>query len=146
MPRRWKEALHVAPPKSIDEVFSEPGPDGSSAAEHMGAAIAMTEALIDAIRTTAYNVPEPLGPEAATAIHNAGSGPWPASPHVALNTLDGLMEDLLEQLKRLSPSDWNKSADAGSETFTILALAQGASRVAAERLNAVERIIDALAD
>lgn len=146
MPRRWKEALHVPPPKSIDEIFTEVGPDGTSAAEQMGAVIAMTTAISNAIRTTSYNVPEPLEPGAATAVHNAGTGPWPASAHDGLAVLTSLMEDLLEQLQQLSPSDWNRSADAGSETFTVLTLAQGASRVAAEGLGTVDRIVRALTD
>lgn len=146
MPRRWKEALHVPPPKNIDDIFTEAGPTGASAAEHLGAVIAMTTALSSAIRTTSYNVPEPLAPEVATAVQNAGTGPWPNSAHDGLSTLTSLMEDLLEQLNQLSPSDWNRSADAGSQTFTVLTLAQGASRVAAEGLGAVDRIVTALAD
>jgi len=55
------------------------------------------------------------------------------------------MEQLLEQLEQLSASDWNKSADAGRESLTVLALTQGASRVAAERLSAVDKIVASLA-
>lgn len=132
-------------PKNVDEVFTIAGPDGTSAAEHLGAAISMITILVDAVRTTSYNVPEPLGPEVATAVHNAGSGPWPDSAETGVSSLTTTTEQLLEQLQQLSPSDWNKSADSGTETFTVLALAQGASRVAAERLAAVDRIIGGLA-
>lgn len=145
MPRRWKEVMHVPAPKNIDEVFTDAGPDGTTAAEHLGAAISMVTILVDAVRTTSYNVPEPLGPEVATAVQNAGSGPWPDSAHDGLSSLTTTMERLHEQLQQLSPSDWNKSADSGNETFTVLALAQGASRVGAERLAAVDRIISAVA-
>jgi hypothetical protein len=145
MPRRWKEALRVPAPKNIDDVFSAPGPDGTSVAEHMGAAISMITTLQNAVRTTSYNVPEPLSPEVATAARNAGSGPWPPSADVALSELNTAMEQLLEQLEQLSASDWNKSADAGRESLTVLALTQGASRVAAERLSAVDKIVASLA-
>ncbi|MDW3178572.1 MAG: hypothetical protein R8J94_14360 [Acidimicrobiia bacterium] len=145
MPRRWKEAFHVPAPKSVDEVFTIAGPDGTSPAEHLGATISMITTLADAIRTTSYSVPEPLGPEVGAAVANAGSGPWPDSAHEGLDSLISLMERLLEQLEQLSPSDWNRSADSGTQTYTVLALAQGASRVAAERLAKVDRLIDTLA-
>ena len=145
MPRRWKEALRVSAPKNIDEVFTSAGPDGISAAEHMGAAISMVQVLANAIRTTSYNVPETLGTEVASAALNAGSGPWPNSAHDGLSELTTLMEQIGEQLSQLSPSDWNRSADSGTQTFTILALAQGVTRVTAERLALVDGVIDTLA-
>ena len=40
MPRRWKSALHVAPPKDIDELFGKSIGDQPAAAEHSGAALA----------------------------------------------------------------------------------------------------------
>ncbi len=146
MPRRWKEAMHVPPPNNIDDLFTVAGPDGTSAAEHLGATISQLTILIDAIRTTSYNVPESLGTEVAAAVHNAGSGPWPESAQAGVTKLTAVMEQMLRQLQQLTPSDWNKSADSGTETLTVLALAQGASRVAAEGLAAVDRIISALAD
>ena len=77
MPRRWKDALHVPAPKSIEDLLLTPGTDGVNVAEHLGATIAMIGILQDAIRTTSYNIPEQLGPEVSTAVRNAGSGPWP---------------------------------------------------------------------
>ena len=146
MPRRWKDALHVPAPKTIEDIHLTPGSDGISVAEHLGATIAMTRILQDAIRTTSYNIPEPLRPEVAAAVQNSGSGPWPETAQVGLASLTAAMEELLDQLKRLSPHDWNKSADAGRETFSILKLAQGASRVAADRLMAVDSLVETLAD
>lgn len=137
--------MHVPAPKNIDDVFTVAGPDGTSAAEHLGAAISMLTTLADAVRTTTYNVPDQLGTEVAAAVRNVGTGPWPESADAGLSKLIATVEQLHEQLQQLSPSDWNKSADSGTETFTVLALAQGASRVAAERLAAVDRIIGTLA-
>lgn len=145
MPRRWKDALHLPAPKNIDEVFSSPGPDGTTVAEHVGAAIAQLQILCDAIRTTSYNVPESLPPEAATAVMNVGSGPWPKSAAAGIDQLLEVVEKLHEQLLLLTPHDWNKSADAGRETLSILRMAQGASRVAADRLGATDRVVSALA-
>lgn len=132
-------------PKNIEDLFTTPGPDGTSVAEHTGAAISMIATLQDALRTTTYNVPEALSPEVATAARNAGSGPWPSSAESGLDSLISVFEQLLEQLERLSANDWNKAAESGSESLTVLALTQGASRVAAERLNAVDKIVTSLA-
>lgn len=145
MPRRWKDALHVPAPKNIDDVFTMEGPNGVSAAEHLGAAISLSRIVLDALRTTSYNIPEPLGPDVAAAVQNSGSGAWPATAAEGLADLTKTMEDLLEKLQELTPSDWNKSADSAGQSFTVLALAQGASRVAADRLTAVDQIITALA-
>jgi hypothetical protein len=145
MPRRWKDALHVPAPKNIEDSYLTPGGDGLSVAEHLGATIVMIQILQDAIRTTSYNIPEPLRLEVATAVRNNGSGPWPETAEAGLNTLSTAMEELLDQLKGLSPHDWNKSADAGRETLSILKLAQGASRVAADRLMAVDSLVETLA-
>ena len=145
MPRRWKDAMRVAPPKSIDDYFTVDGEHGS-AAEHVGAVIAQLSTLSDAIRTTSYNVPEPLTSAVVAAASNTGSGPWPESASAGLAELTSLFETLTTQLEQLNPRDWNKSADAGSTMLTVLALAQGASRVAADRLAIVERTIRTLAD
>ena len=145
MPRRWKDAMRVAPPKNIDDYFAVNGEHGS-AAEHLGAVIAQLSTLSDAIRTTSYNVPEPLTSSVVSAASNTGSGPWPQSASAGLAELTDLFETLTGQLQQLNPRDWNKSADAGSTMLTVLALAQGASRVAADRLAIVERTIRTLAD
>jgi hypothetical protein len=146
MPRRWKDALRVTPPKSVDDYFSVAGDDGTTAAEHVGATLAQLELLSDAIRTTSYNIPEPLGSEVAAAVANNGSGPWPATAAEGLASLTALFETLHDQLTKVNTSDWNKSADSGRTTLTVVALAQGVSRVAADRLAIVERTIRTLAD
>ncbi|MFT7475616.1 MAG: hypothetical protein ACI81L_002555 [Verrucomicrobiales bacterium] len=146
MPRRWKDALRVAPPKNIDDYFSVAGDDGTTAAEHVGATIAQLDLLSSAIRTTSYSIPEPLGSEVAAAVANNGSGPWPATAAEGLAALTSQFEALHEQLTKVSMSDWNKSADSGRTTLTVVALAQGASRVAADRLAVVERTIRTLSD
>lgn len=140
MPRRWNDGLRVSPPKNIDEYFTVAG-DRGTAAEHAGAAIAQLSILRDAIRTTSYNLPESLPTEVVSAAANAASGPWPESAGDALAELTEIFETLEKQLKQLNPRDWNKSADAGSAMMTVLALAQGASRVAADRLAIVEETI-----
>ena len=145
MPRRWKDALSVPKPKDIDDYFTLTGDDGT-AAEHVGAAIAQLVILREAIRTTSYNIPEPLETSVTAAVDNTGSGPWPPSVDEGLTELTEQFERLLAQLKSLNPSDWNKSADAGNRTLTISALAQGASRVAADRLAIVERTIRTLSN
>lgn len=153
MPRRWKEAIRVDPPKNIEDYFTVAGTDGS-AAEQVGAVIAQLKILSNAIRTTSYNVPEPLPPEAAVAVENRGSGPWPETAADALAQLREIFTVLEEQLGALKPHDWNKSANVltgttpvdgvptpSAQSLTVLQLAQGASRVAADRLPLVERII-----
>lgn len=158
MPRRWKDAIRVEAPKNIEDYFTVAGPDGS-AAEHVGAVVAQLTILSNAIRTTSYNVPEPLPPEAAIAVKNGGSGPWPATASDALSQLRIAFEGLEDQLKTLKSHDWNKSANVltggtpvdgvpsrSGESLTVLQLAQGASRVAAERLPVVERAIRSAAD
>ena len=145
MPRRWKDGLRVQPPLNIDDFFSVDGGSGS-AAEHLGAAIVQLTTISEAIRTTSYNVPEALSTEVVTAVSNTGSGPWPSSAKAGLQEITSIVEKLTEQMEQLNPRDWNKSADAGSTMLTVLALAQGASRVAADRLAIVDRTIAALAD
>ena len=157
MPRRWRAAIRVDPPKNIDDFFTVPGPDGVSAAEHAGAAIAQLTVLSRAIRTTSYRIPETLDPEVAAAAQNLGSGPWPKTAAEALTELDAVFDDIKTQLDQLHTNDWNKSArvasagapDDGDESATgsatgslsVLQLAQAASRVAAERLPLAERIL-----
>lgn len=146
MPRRWKDALKVPPPKNIDDIFNQQAGDGSTIAEQLGAAIEQLSTLREAIRTTSYNIPEELGSEVASAARNLGSGPWPSTAAEGLTDLERLFDEILAQLKAMPASDWNKSADAGRESLTVLALAQGVSRVAAERLAAVERLVAELAE
>lgn len=145
MPRRWKDAMHLPPPKSAEDYFTLEGPDGTPA-EHLGAAIAQLRLINDAIRTTSYNVPESVGPDVQSAVADQGSGPWPSSAHGGLSDLVEQFEAIGERLGALSASDWNKSASAPSGNLTVLAIAQGASRVAANRLAIFERTLQALAD
>jgi len=153
MQQRWKDAIRVDPPKNIEDYFSVEGPDGS-AAEHVGAVIAQIGAISNAIRTTSYNVPEPIASEAAAAVQNKGTGPWAASAADGLANLQTTFEELLARLKQLNPNDWNKSAKVltgaapadgvsqeSGQMLNILQLARGATRVAAERLPIVERTI-----
>ncbi len=152
MPRRWRDAIRVDPPKNVEDFFTLPGSSGISAAEHTGAVIAQLTILSNAIRTTSYNVPEALAPEAAAASINAGSGPWPDTAADGLAQLDAIFEQIEAQLKQLNTHDWNKSAKVqaagtpadgapGVDSLTVLALAQGASRVAAEHLPLAERVL-----
>ena len=153
MPRRWRDAIRVDAPKNIDDFFASPGPDGVSAAEHTGAAIAQLNVLSRAIRTTSYRTPEPLGSEVAAAVHNLGSGPWPETASDALTQLDAIFEEIKTQLEQLHTNDWTKSAQVTSAgppsdgvanaggPVSVLQLAQGASRVAAERLSLADRIL-----
>jgi len=155
MQQRWKDAIRVEKPKNIEDYYSVAGPNGS-AAEHIGAVVAQLAVLSNAIRTTSYNVPEPIAPEAASAAKNLGSGPWAATATEGMAQLQASFEELLARLKQLNPHDWNKSANVltgaapvdgvsprSSESLTVLQLAQGASRVAAERLPLAERAITA---
>lgn len=144
MPRRWKDAIRVDPPKNIEDYFNVSGPDGNPA-ELVGAVIAQLKILDDAIRTTSYNIPETLPPEAAAAAQNLGSGPWPASAGDARDQLTEAFENLEARLRQLNTHDWTKSArvepsETGA-TLSVLQLAQGASRVAATALPIVERSI-----
>lgn len=141
MPRRWADALYVAPPKNIEDFFAEVGPDGVSAAEDAGATLALVGILQDAIRTTSYNSPEALGSEVVAAMANNGSGPWPPSAADATESIEALMESLAERLDALHTSDWGKSASTPDGSVTLTELLRGAVRVAAERLARAERTI-----
>jgi len=154
MPRRWKDALYVQPPKNIEDYFSVEGPEGTMA-EHVGAAIAQIRVLRGAVRTTSYNVPDPLEPEVLVAVGDKGSGPWPKSANEGLTDLLAEYEALKAEFDNLKPSDWNKSADlkpqdgdktAHGRSFTIVDLARAVSRVSAERLGKVERTVRKLVD
>jgi len=145
MPRRWKDALKLPPPKSVEDYFTLEGEAGTPA-EHLGAAIAQLRLIGEAIRTTSYNVPESLGAEVTSAVDDQSSGPWPSSAHGGLDDLVELCEGIEARLSDLSAGDWNKSASTPGGDLTILALAQGASRVAANRLAIFERTVRALAD
>ena len=140
MPRRWKSALYVAPPKDIDELFGKAIGDHPSAAEHSGAALAQLTILFDAIRTTGYSVPEPLGPEVQSALADKGSGPWPADAAEAIQSIGDTCEALADRLDALAPADWMRS----TEGITVNDLARGAARVSAERLRQAERMIERL--
>ena len=145
MPRRWKEAMWVPPEENIDDYFSVET-DKGSVAEHMGAAIAQLRVLRGAIRTTTYNVPEPLEPEVLTAVANQGSGPWPKNAKSGLAELGEEIEALKAELDLISTRDWQKTAPAGDRSITLMALAQGTTRVAADRLSIAERLVRSLAD
>jgi len=87
MPRRWDEALYVAPPKNIEDFFTEAGPDGISAAEDAGATLALVSILQDAIRTTSYNshpqrqlIDTPASGRRTTLARLRNSAPGPPSP------------------------------------------------------------------
>ena len=153
MPRRWRDAIRVDPPKKVDDFFTVEGPDGRSAAEHVGSVIAQLTLLSRAIRTTSYRVPEPLSADVAAAVNNLGSGPWPQSASEGLSQLDDIFAELETQLKQTKTYDWNKAASvttsgapadgvpSTSGSLSVLELAQGASRVAAEHLPLAERIL-----
>lgn len=145
MPRRWKEALHVPPEENIDDYFIVETDQGSIA-EHMGAATAQIRILRGAIRTTTYNNPEPVEAEVVAAAANAGSGPWPSNAKEGLAAFNDEIEKLQAELDNVGVRDWNKTARAGNSSVSLLGLAQGASRVAADRLAIVERLVRALVD
>lgn len=145
MQRRWKDALHVPADKNIEDFFNVETEDGSIA-EHMGAAIAQLQILRPALRTTSYNVPEPLEPDVATAAANLGSGPWPRSTKDGLTDLFAALDAIKSELEGINVRDWNKTTHAGTTTVSLLAIAQGTSRVAADRLAIVERLVRQLAD
>lgn len=145
MQRRWKDAVHVPVDKNIEDYFAIETESGSIA-EHIGAAIAQLRILRPALRTTAYNNPEPLDPEVAAAAADLGSGPWPSSTRAGLDELFSELDAIKEELQAINIRDWNKTANAGSTSLTLLQIAQGTSRVAANRLAIVERLVQQLAD
>ncbi len=141
MPRRWKDALHLPPPKNIEEVFTTVGPDGVSAAEDCGAVLAQVATLTNAIRTTSYNAPEALDSTVVAALANQGSGPWPATAGAALENLTAAFENLDNRLKDLKANDWNKTAPTPSGSISLIDLVRGVARVSADRLARVERTV-----
>ena len=112
-------------------------------AEHCGAAIAQIDVLALAIRTTLYTSPDPLEDQVVAAVSNAGTGPWPKTAREALNKVSSSLKQLREELELINTSGWNRSATSHLEmqSFTVLTLARGSSRVAAERLIAVESLV-----
>ena len=145
MQRRWKDAVHVSADKNIEDYFAIETDDGSIA-EHIGAAITQLRTLRPALRTTAYNNPEPLDSEVAAAAANLGSGPWPSSTRAGLDELFSELDAIAGELETINTQDWNKTTNAGSTSLTLLQIAQGTSRVAANRLAIVERLVRQLAD
>ncbi len=147
MPRRWKDAIRVDPPKDIEDFFNVSTSSGNPA-ELVGNVVAQLKILEDAIRTTSYNIPETLPVEAIAAAKNLGSGPWPSSAADARDELTAAFNALEERLRGLNTHDWAKSAtvEGGGDSLSVLQLAQGASRVAATALPLVERAIREAAD
>jgi len=145
MQRRWKDAVHVSVDKNIEDYFTIETDQGSIA-EHLGAAIAQLRVLRHAVRTTSYNMPEELDSEVVSAVANKGSGPWPKSTKEGLAELFEELDALKSELDQISTSGWKKTAKAGNTSLTLIAIAQGASRVAADRLTIVERLVRTLAD
>jgi len=141
MPRRWKKAMHVRPPKNVEDFYTVETDDGRTAAGDVGAALTQVRLLADAIRTTSYNVPETLGPEVETAIRDAGSGPWPPSASDALEQMESLMNDLGDRLEALQPQDWAKRAKTPTGEVSLQQLGQATTRVLATRLARVDRTI-----
>lgn len=145
MNRRWKDAMHVPADKNIEDYYSIET-DAGSIAEHLGAAIAQLRILRGAIRTTGYNVPQTLEPEVVAAAANTGSGPWPGSAKEAMAEIKEELDAMKAELELIGVRDWKKEAPAGATSLSVLALAQGASRVAADRLNIVERLVRTLSN
>lgn len=142
MPRRWKEALSVAPPKNIEDFYAKSGPSGDSAASDVGAALEQVRVLADAVRTTSYNDPSPLSSEVETALKDEGTGPWPPTADAALDQIEVLMEELGDRLEALQPNDWAKRASTPSGTdVSIEQLGQATTRVLATRLARVAQTI-----
>jgi len=142
MPRRWKEALYVHPPKDIEDFYNKPGPAGDSAASDVGAALEQVRVLADAIRTTSYNDADPLSSEVDTAMKDEGTGPWPPTAHDALGEIEALMEKLGDRLEGLQPNDWAKRASTASGAdVSIEQLGQATTRVLATRLGRVAQTI-----
>ena len=137
--------MHVSADKNIEDYFAI-GTDDGSIAEHIGAAITQLRTLRPALRTTAYNNPEPLDSEVAAAAANLGSGPWPSSTRAGLDELFSELDAIAGELEAINTQDWNKTTNAGSTSLTLLQIAQGTSRVAANRLAIVERLVRQLAD
>lgn len=145
MPRRWSAALYVASTAS-DDTFTQPGPDGMSAAQHTGAMLAQVDVLAEAIRSTSFNREEVLGPDVVAAMADEGSGPEAPSVSASLKAIDGAMDALAVKLESLTTSDWNAEARTVDGTVTLLSLVQGAARVAVERLRKTEKAVGGSSD
>lgn len=143
MPGRWVDGFRVDPELDIEDFYTVPGSTGMTIAEHCGAAIAQIDVLALAIRTTLYTSPDPLDDQVVAAVSNAGTGPWPKTAREALNKVSSSLKQLREELELINTSGWNRSATSHLEmqSFTVLTLARGSSRVAAERLIAVESLV-----
>ncbi|MGI9604799.1 MAG: hypothetical protein ACR2P0_01545 [Acidimicrobiales bacterium] len=144
MPRRWSAALYALPPNSIDDMFDRAGADGISASEDVGAFLTQVRILEDAIRTTSYKNPEPLGSDVVAAVANHGTGPRPESALAALNDIEAMMEQVAKRLEMLTLYDWNKQAPTPDGSITVIDLCRGIVRVAADRLTHTERTLQSL--
>lgn len=141
MPRRYKDALTLPPDEDINELLTKPGADGSTIAEHLGAAVALVDILAKAARTTGYLTPEPLDMTVESAMQNSGSGPWPSTAKQAQKQIEELVEDLTKRLAEMPSSSWSRTAPSPSGSASVSQLTQGVVRVLAERLAAVERTV-----
>ncbi len=141
MPRRWKDAFHVGPDENIEDYFTVVGNAGITIAEHCGATLTQLTLLSNAIRTTCYPAPEPLDDAVKAAAQNLGTGPWPASVREFLNNFGMVTNELAAEIGRVKTNDWKKAASSGGRSLTVMEISQGASRVAAERLRAVELLV-----
>ena len=86
-------------------------------------------------------MPEPLDEQVPAAVANIGSGPWPSSARDAVNAISTEFKSLDELLKTLKTTDWNKTASCGAASYSVIQLAQATSRVAADRLRDVEKLV-----
>lgn len=136
MPRRYAEALELAAPKTAHEVFH-------LAADHIGALLAQLAVIDDAVHRTSDHEADRLGAEVDSAIADRGRGLPVDRVETALAEIERVTSALADRLDGLSAGDWNRSAPTPTATYSITELAQGAVRVAAERLRATERSIRA---
>lgn len=141
MPRRYKDALTLPPDENVADIFTVPGGDGTTVAEHLGAAIALLETLRQAARTTGYLEAEALDASVEAAMQDSGTGPWPAAAKAGREQLEEIAESFADQLEGMPTSSWSRSASGPSGSITMSQLAQGGVRVLAGRLGAIERVI-----
>lgn len=143
MPRRFTEALELAAPRTPDEVIG-------LVASDIGALLGQLGVLDEAIHTTADHIADPLPVTVDQAVADAGGGNGAivsdavlSGAREALDAIEVVTQRIADRLDRLSADDWNRAAYSPTTAYTLTELAQGAVRVAADRLRVTERAISA---
>lgn len=135
MPGRYAEIIGVGAPLTGEQLLE------SGAAAEIGSMLAQLAVIDGAVRSTSWNDPPRLGSDVDAAIADTADGPAVTSAREALDRIEELMTTLADRFDGMALDEWNRTAESAHGPLSMNELAQGAVRVAAERLLATERAI-----